>query len=135
MRHMPRSRWRDRGEPDREHASVRRARNGGHSAMKPQAQFDADVAQAMTRRTFLAHLARASSAAILASSSPGCGTVSGAIERQRLGDAVPVFDPVQREVVAKIIDGFNPPDTEIRQRLTQDDPEYDPVAVYAQFAW
>src|SRR5215831_2753441 len=103
--------------------------------MKPQAQFDADVARAMTRRTFLAHLARASSAAILASSAPGCGTVSGAIERRQLGDAVPVFDPVQREVVAKIIDGFNPPDTEIRQRLKQDDPEYDPVAVYARFAW
>src|SRR5215831_7939292 len=103
--------------------------------MKPQAQFDADVARAMTRRTFLAHLARASSAAILASSAPGCGTVSGAIERRQLGDAAPVFDPVQREVVAKIIDGFNPPDTEIRQRLKQDDPEYDPVAVYARFAW
>jgi len=103
--------------------------------MKPQAQFDADVARAMTRRTFLAHLARASSAAILASSAPGCGTVNGAIERRQLTDAVPVFDPVQREVVAKIIDGFNPPDTEIRQRLKQDDPEYDPVAVYARFAW
>jgi choline dehydrogenase-like flavoprotein len=103
--------------------------------MKPQEQFDADVARAMTRRTFLVHLARASSAAILASSSQGCGTVSGLIERLRLGDAAPVFDPVQREVVAKIIDGFNPPDTEIRRRLKQEDPEYDPVAVYAQFAW
>ena len=103
--------------------------------MSAQERFDADVARAMTRRAFLARLARASSVAILASSSAGCGTVSRASERLRLGDAAPVFDPVQRQVVAKIIDGFNPPDTEIRLRLEEEDPEYDPVEVYAQFAW
>ena len=103
--------------------------------MSVQRRFDADVARAMSRRAFLAHLARASCAGILASSSAGCGTVRGAIERLRLGDETPIFDPVQREIVAKIIDGFNPPDTEIRRRLEQEDPDYDPVAVYAQFAW
>jgi choline dehydrogenase-like flavoprotein len=103
--------------------------------MRAQRRFDADVARAMTRRTFLAHIARASSAAILVSSSTGCGAVRGAIERARAGDAVPIFNPVQREVVAKIIDGFNPPDTEIRRRLEQDDPDYDPAAAYAEFAW
>ena len=99
--------------------------------MSAQQGFDADVARAMSRRAFLAHLARASCAGILASSSSGCGAVRGAVERLRLGDATPIFDPVQREIVAKIIDGFNPPDTEIRQRLEQEDPDYDPVAVYA----
>jgi choline dehydrogenase-like flavoprotein len=103
--------------------------------MNAQQGFDGDVARAMTRRAFLGRLARASAAAALASSSSGCGTLQGAIERMRLGDEAPIFNAVQRKVVAKIIDGFNPPDTEIRQRLARDDPEYDPVAVYAQFAW
>ncbi len=71
----------------------------------------------MSRRQFLARLARASSAAILISSPLGCGTVRGGVERLRLGDAAPIFNSVQQEVVAKIIDGFNPPDTEIRRRL------------------
>src|SRR5262249_3134957 len=135
MSHMPRSGRRDRGRAGRQHAQVCRAWNGGRRTMSAQQQFDADVARAMTRRSFLVKLARASSVAILASSSAGCGTLSGAIERRRLGEAAPVFDPVQRQVVAKIIDGFNPPDTEIRLRLEQEDPEYDPVAVYAQFAF
>ena len=56
-------------------------------------------------------------------------------EGLRLENATLVFDPVQREVIAKIIDGINPPDTEIRRRLKQEDPEYDPVAVFEQFAW
>ena len=103
--------------------------------MSAQQRFDADVARAMSRRAFLAQLTRASAAGILASASSGCGTTRGAIERLRFGDEAPVFDPVQREVVAKIIDGFNPPDTEIRRRLEKEDPDYDPVAVYAQFAW
>jgi hypothetical protein len=53
----------------------------------------------------------------------------------RRGDAAPILNSVQQEVVAKIIDGFNPPDTEIRRRLEQEDPDYDPVAAYAEFAW
>ena len=103
--------------------------------MSAQESFDADVARAMSRRQFLARLARASSAAILVSSPLGCGTVRGRIERLRLGNAAPILDSVQRKVVAKIIDGFNPPDTEIRRRLEEEDPDYDPVAAYAQFAW
>jgi len=100
-----------------------------------QTAFDRDLAQAMTRRQFLARLARASGAVVLVSSAAGCGTVRGRIERARLGDAAPVFNSVQQEVVAKIIDGFNPPDTEIRRRLERDDPDYDPVAAFAEFAW
>jgi choline dehydrogenase-like flavoprotein len=100
-----------------------------------QPAFDAELAGAMSRRQFLARLGRASSAAILVASPLGCGTVGGRIERRRLGDAAPIFTPVQRKVVAKIIDGFNPPDTEIRQRLEREDPDYDPVAAYAEFAW
>ncbi|HWN13908.1 MAG TPA: hypothetical protein VNU02_08605, partial [Candidatus Dormibacteraeota bacterium] len=103
--------------------------------MSAQASFDADVARAMSRRQFLARLARASGAAILMSSPLGCGTVRGRIERLRLGNAAPILTSVQQEVVAKIIDGFNPPDTEIRLRLEQEDPDYDPVAAYAEFAW
>jgi choline dehydrogenase-like flavoprotein len=103
--------------------------------MSLQQRFDADVAHAMTRRTFLAHLARASSAAIVLSSSSGCGSVHGAFEQWRLGDEAPVFNRVQRAVIAKIIDGFNPPDTEVRRRLEAEDPEYDPAAVFARFAW
>ena len=89
----------------------------------------------MSRRQFLTRLARASSAAMLMSSPLGCGTVRGGIERLRLGDEAPILNSVQQEVVAKIIDGFNPPDTEIRQRLEKEDPDYDPVAAYAEFAW
>ena len=97
--------------------------------------IDADVARAMSRRQFLTGLARASSAALLLSSPLGCGTVRGAIERARLGDKAPIFNPVRRQVVAKIIDGFYPPDTEVRQRLAKEDPSYDPVAAYADYAW
>ncbi|HSE02994.1 MAG TPA: GMC family oxidoreductase [Methylomirabilota bacterium] len=103
--------------------------------MRAQASFDADVARAMSRRQFLARLVRASGAALLMSSPLGCGTVRGGIERARLGDAAPIFNSVQQEVVAKIIDGFSPPDTEIRRLLEQEDPGYDPVAAYAEFAW
>jgi choline dehydrogenase-like flavoprotein len=103
--------------------------------MKAQRRFDAEVEHAMTRRAFMARLTRASAVALAASSSTGCGSVLGAIERMRLGDEAPIFDPVQRQIVAKIIDGFNPPDTEIRQRLAHEDPDYDPVAVFAEFAW
>jgi choline dehydrogenase-like flavoprotein len=105
--------------------------------MSAQQRFDADVARAMTRRAFLGNLTRASAAAILASSSSACRTVPGGIEPPPLGgaDASSIFSPVQREIVAKIIDGFNPPDTEIRRSLKKEDPGYDPVAVYAQYAW
>lgn len=103
--------------------------------MSIQASFDADVVRAMSRRQFMARLGQAASAAILVSSPLGCGTVRGAIERAELGDAAPIFNPVQRAVVAKIIDGFNPPDTEIRQRLRSEDPGYDPVTAYARFAY
>jgi choline dehydrogenase-like flavoprotein len=100
-----------------------------------QAAFDADVTRAMTRRAFLTRLTKAAGAAVLASSPLGCGTVRAAIERAELGDAAPVFDPVQRAVIAKIVDGFNPPDTELRQRLAREDPGFDPVAAYAEFAY
>lgn len=103
--------------------------------MNGQGAFDRDLVRAMTRRQFLARLGRASAAAVLVSSPLGCGAVRGGIEREQLGEAAPVFNPVQREVVARIIDGFNPPDTEIRRRLAAEDPEYDLVAAYATFAW
>jgi len=100
-----------------------------------QEAFDADLRHAMSRRQFLARLARASSAAILISSPLGCGTVRGGVERLQLGDAAPPLNSVQRQVVAKIIDGFNPPDTEIRKQLAEEDPDYDPVAAYMEFAY
>ena len=103
--------------------------------MNGQGAFDRDLVHAMTRRQFLAGLGRASAAAVLVSSPLGCGTVRGGIERAQLGEAARVFNPVQREVVARIIDGFNPPDTEVRRRLAAEDPEYDMVAAYATFAW
>ena len=97
--------------------------------MSAQQRFDGNAARAMTRRAFLVNLTRASAAAVLASSSTAWGAGAGD------GNAGRIFSPAQREVVAKIIDGFNPPDTEIRRRLAQDDPGYDPVTVFAQFAW
>jgi choline dehydrogenase-like flavoprotein len=100
-----------------------------------QESFDADIARSMSRRRFMLGLGRAAGAALLLSSPAGCGTVRGTVERARLGDAAPVFNSVQRAVVAKIIDGFNPPDTEIRRRLEREDPDYDPVAAYAAFAF
>src|SRR5262245_7975592 len=103
--------------------------------MNGQVSFDRSIARAMTRRQFLSSLARASAAAAMASSTLGCGRVRGRIERVRLGDAAPIFNPVQRRVVAKIVDGFNPPDTEIRRRLAREDPDFDPVADYAEYAW
>jgi choline dehydrogenase-like flavoprotein len=101
--------------------------------MSEQQHFDVDVTRAMTRRAFLSQIVRASGAALALSSSTGCATLQGA--RSRPADIVTVFSPTQREVIAKIIDGFNPPDTEIRQRLKKEDPDYDPIAVYAQYAW
>jgi hypothetical protein len=103
--------------------------------VKGQRAFDTELTRAMSRRQFLARVVRASSVAVLASSPLACGTLRGQIERQRLGDAAPVFHSVEREVVAKIIDGFNPPGTEIRRRLAREDPDYDLVDAYAQFAW
>ena len=101
--------------------------------MNGQASFDSDIVRAMTRRQFLARLARASGAAVLVASPLGCTTVRG-IRHRRLGDAAPVFNSVQEEVVATIIDGFNPPDTEIRKLLEREDPDYDPVAAFGEFA-
>jgi choline dehydrogenase-like flavoprotein len=103
--------------------------------MRAQQRFDADMARAMSRRAFLKQMVRASGAALALSSSPGCGTVGRGTERPLAYGPPRIFSPTQRDVVAKIIDGFNPPDTEIRQRLKKEDPDYDPVAVCAQFAW
>jgi choline dehydrogenase-like flavoprotein len=103
--------------------------------MSEQKHFDADVTGAMTRRAFLSQIVRASGAALVLSSSTGCAMLQNGIERSRPADISTVFSPIQREVIAKIIDGFNPPDTEIRQRLKKEDPDYDPIAVYAQYAW
>jgi choline dehydrogenase-like flavoprotein len=103
--------------------------------MLAQEAFDADLVRAMSRRQFLTRLTRAAGCAALMTSPLACGTVRGGIEQLRLGDAAPPLNSVQQEVVAKIIDGFNPPDTEIRQRLRREDPDYDPVAAYAEFAW
>jgi choline dehydrogenase-like flavoprotein len=104
-----------------------------------QELFDADLARAMSRRQFMARLGRAAGAAVLMSSPLGCGTVggkvAGVVERAHLGDAAPIFNPIQRRVIGKIIDGFNPPDTELRRRLREEDPDYDPVAAYAEFAF
>jgi choline dehydrogenase-like flavoprotein len=102
--------------------------------LSAQQAFDADLDRSMSRRQFLVRLARASSVALLVSSPLGCGTVRGRIQRRRLGDTV-IFTPIQEKIVAKIIDGFNPPDTEIRARLEAEDPDYDLVEAYAQFAW
>ena len=103
--------------------------------MSLQESFDADLRRAMSRRQFLTRLTRASSAAILLSSPLGCGKLAGGIEHLWFGEKAPPLDPVQRKVVAKIIDGFNPPDTEIRQRLAEEDPDYDPVDAYIEFAY
>ena len=103
--------------------------------MNGQEGFDAELLRGMSRRQFMLRLGQAAAAAVLVSSHAGCGTLRGGVERLRLGSAAPVFNPVQRKVVAKIIDGFNPPDTEIRKRLAADDPHYDPVAVYAEYAY
>jgi choline dehydrogenase-like flavoprotein len=100
-----------------------------------QRAFDADVVRAMNRRHFLTGLGRAAAAAVLLASPAGCSVVRRGIERLELGEAAPVFGPVQREVMAKIIDGFNPPDTELRRRLAREDPAYDPVAAYSAFAF
>ena len=103
--------------------------------MREQERFDADITGAMTRRAFLTRIARASGAALLMSASSGCATLPSGSGRPRANGAAGVFSATQREVIAKIIDGFNPPDTEIRQRLAKEDPAYDPVAVYTQYAW
>ncbi len=100
-----------------------------------QRLFDEDLRLAMTRRSFLKSVAQASSAALVLTSPIGCGHIAGQVERQREGDAAPIFDPVQRAVVQRIIDGFAPPDTPIRRRFAEEDPEYDLVGAYADFAW
>jgi choline dehydrogenase-like flavoprotein len=102
--------------------------------MSAQQAFDAALARAMSRRQFLVRLTRASSAALLLASPLGCGTVRSRVERRRLGDEAPILTSVQQKVVGKIIDAFNPPDTEIRQRLEREDPDYDLVDAYAEFA-
>src|SRR5262245_59887143 len=128
---MPRASGRDGHRPDREHAPVRQARR----TMSAQASFDAAVRRAMSRRQFLTHLVRASGAAmILSSPLAGCGSIQGKIEDLSRGSTAQPFNSVQRAVIAKIIDGFIPPDTELRQRLAADDPDYDPVAAFITFA-
>src|SRR5262249_57107510 len=88
-----------------------------------------------SRRQFLTHLVRASGAAVvLTSPLAGCGTIQGKIENLSRGSTAPPFNSVQRAVIAKIIDGFNPPDTELRQRLAAEDPDYDPVEAFIMFA-
>ena len=103
--------------------------------MSLQESFDADLRRAMSRRQFITRLARASGAAILISSPLGCGKVQGGIEQLLRGETAPSLNRLQRKVVGKIIDGFNPPDTEIRIRLAEEDPDYDPVAAYMEFAY
>lgn len=103
--------------------------------MNAQRAFDGDITRLMSRRQFLARLGRAASAALLVSAPLGCGSVRGQIQRMRLGDEAPIFNSVQQDVIAKIIDGFNPPDTEIRQRLEAEDPDYDLVGAWAEFAF
>src|SRR5262249_31093223 len=124
-----------RDPPFRRLAPIRHPLTRSRRTVSDQAQFDADIARAMSRRQFLARLTRAAGAAVVIVAPQGCGGLQAAIERAKLGDAAPRFDPVQREVVARIIDGFNPPDTEIRRRLAAEDPSYDPVAAYAEFAY
>jgi len=96
-----------------------------------QPAFDADIERAMTRRQFVTRLAGAASAALVVSA---CGSVRGQLERQRLGAAAPIFNPVQREIVAKIVDGFNPSDSPLRRRLAREDPDYDAVEAFGTFA-
>lgn len=103
--------------------------------MSAQTRFDAEIVRAMDRRQFMGRLARAAGAAAVLAAPMGCGSVRGQLERLRLGDAAPVFNTVQQEILARVIDGFNPPDTEIRRRLAREDPAYDPVAAYAEFAF
>jgi len=100
-----------------------------------QELFDADVVCAMSRRQFMTLLGRAASAAVAVSATPGCATMWNTNDHAGGADPASIFTPVQREVIAKIIDGFNPPDTEIRQRLRAEDPGYDPVAAYTEFAF
>src|SRR5262245_22104842 len=129
---LPRARGRDGERTGRQHASVRQARPGAAQIVNAQGDFDADVTRAMSRRQFLSRLLQASSAALLLSS--GCTTVRNQRQRRRLGDAEP-FTSLEQRVIAKIIDGFNPPDTEFRQLLEEDDPGYDLVEVWSDFAW
>ncbi|MBW2235931.1 MAG: twin-arginine translocation signal domain-containing protein, partial [Deltaproteobacteria bacterium] len=103
--------------------------------MSLQRGFDADLTLAMSRRSFLKTLGQAAAVAASLSSPIACGKAAGRRERRRLGTEAPVFDPVQREVIAKIIDGFNPPDTPLRQRLLEEDPGYDLVLAYSDFAY
>ena len=103
--------------------------------MSLQRGFDADLTLAMSRRGFLKALGQAAAVAASLSSPIACGKAAGRRERRRLGDQAPVFDPIQREVIAKIIDGFNPPDTPLRQRLLEEDPDYDLVQAYSDFAY
>src|SRR5215469_3659960 len=129
---LPRARGDDGERTGRQHASVRQARPGAAQIVNAQGDFDADVTRAMSRRQFLSRLLQASSAALLLSS--GCTTVRNQRQRRRLGDAEP-FTSLEQSVIAKIIDGFNPPDTEFRQLLEEDDPGYDLVEVWSDFAW
>jgi choline dehydrogenase-like flavoprotein len=100
-----------------------------------QNSFDRDLRRAMSRRQFLASLVRASGAAVVLSSPlVGCGSLQGGLEDLRAGATAPPFNSVQRAVIAKIIDGFNPPDTELRTRLAAEDADYDPVAAFMTFA-
>jgi choline dehydrogenase-like flavoprotein len=100
-----------------------------------QLGFDADLDLAMNRRSFLKSLGKAAAVAATLATPLGCGRIGGRVERRRQGDEAPVFDPVQRQVIAKIIDGFNPPDTPLRQRLQEEDPDYDLVQAWADFAY
>jgi choline dehydrogenase-like flavoprotein len=103
--------------------------------MSAQDFFDTELRRAMSRRQFMTHLARAAGAAVVLSSPlAGCGSIQGGLENLSLGSVAPPFNSVQRAVIAKIIDGFNPPDTELRKRLAAEDPDYDPAAAFITFA-
>src|SRR4030095_5983735 len=108
---------------------------GGQRAVSLQESFDADLRRAMSRRQFLTRLARAAGAAILISSPLRCGKLQSGSAQVRCGEAAPPLNRLHRKVVAKIIDGFNPPDTEIRQRLAEEDPDLYPRAADLEFAY
>src|SRR5262249_24441635 len=90
-------------------SASRRLRSRSRSTMKSQESFDADVVRAMSRRQFMTFLGRAASAAIVVSAPLGCATARNTNGDAEPADSASIFTSVQRDVIAKIIDGFNPP--------------------------
>jgi choline dehydrogenase-like flavoprotein len=103
--------------------------------MDGQEAFDRELDRALTRRGFLELLARASSTALLLQSSAlGCAGMGGPEPAPRSRN-LRVFDETEAEIVAKIIDAFAPPEMELRRRLREEDPGFDPVATFEDFAY